>query len=154
MTLALEALARDLAGTLVLSRGVVGDPASRAAAAYERFAAPATSSGVGWAPSGRERRQLAQGLLRATARPGSAALYAEAWSEGLHAFWLTPPVPFGLGAAETFPGQETLRQSIVAVFSGRSADVTMVSLALARALDAATRTVHVRHPNTTLTPLV
>ena len=128
-------------------------PASSIAAAKGMADAYATYAGAAMAGvtlpvfTGLEKNALMSQLIAAIAVPlvGSPATLATAWSSGVSAFWLTPPVVFvGPGLAGTvsgFTGQSALQSSLQTAFLMLTNSISQTAALMASALDVATKTV-------------
>lgn len=129
--------------------------AGRLASAYAGYAAGGMALGIPWVPTGAEEQRLRL-RLRAALVPetGSPVSMASAFTEGVLAFWLTPPVPFGPGVVTVIPGLIGLQTGLAAFFANPLNPSAAVASCVASLLDQATRTVVVVYPVTGPAPLV
>lgn len=128
--------------------------ASAYASAYQVYAASATAGVFPWVPTGVEEVSLRSALLGGFSAKVSGATAAAGWATGLLAFWMAPPVAFGVGAVTSFSGQGVLQATLSGLFSVPSGSREMVAGQLSTALDIATRTVIVTIPGIGAVPLL
>lgn len=117
------------------------------AGAYADYSQTALAAASAPTFIGTERNLLAQTLLAAIVNPttGTPAKMAQAWTDGVRTFWLTPPVAFagaaGIGPATAFVGEPLLLSLLTTLFSNISNTTQTAARQLAEYLDAATKTI-------------
>ena len=85
---------------------------------------------------------LQQSLLAAIQIPaGNPVLFAQAWSTGLTAYWLTPPVVITGGTVLGVPGVLAATPLLTTLFANIQATVPSTASGLASILDTVSRTV-------------
>lgn len=155
MPLILPMLTQGLAAALSSPTPSFDAAAERLAGAYARYAAAGTAAGIPWVPTGAEELRLRMRLRAGMVKDGGSPLaFATAFSEGLLAFWMTPPVPFGPGVTAAMLGLPGLQVTLAAFFANPNNPTPAVVSTLAGALDLATRTVVVVYPVTGPVPLI
>jgi hypothetical protein len=99
-------------------------------------------------------------LLNAMATPvsGTPAKFAQAWANGVQAFWLAPPVAvLGVqsGVVTAIPGATALTGILTTLFANPANPAAVVAAQLASALDTATKTAiaTVAPPPATMVPI-
>jgi hypothetical protein len=103
------------------------------------------------------KKALEGHLAAAMAVPaGDAVAVASAFSTGIMAYWMTPPVPCVGGAASgvvtAMPGAGAVVGPLTAAFKNTKNSETAIANQIASALDVATRTVLVTYATPTPTP--
>jgi len=115
------------------------------ARAYNTYALTAQAGALLPTFVGIEAQALAGQLAGVMTNPnGTAVQFANAFANGIEAFWLLPPVPFagaGVGAVSLFPGKGALVGQLTSVFSSFTDQTAAKAAEIASALDVATRTV-------------
>lgn len=120
--------------------------ASKLAGAYDKYCKTALAGGIPPVFTGAEKPALEgslAGVLAAGA--GSAAQVAQAWSMGIQAYWVVPPVPFMAppitGVVTVMPGAAIVIPAITGVLLNTKNTADSAAQGLAAALDVATKTV-------------
>lgn len=144
----------------------VEEAAKRYAEAYFSYAKGAIAKGaVVQAPpvlTPANKEQLRRELLAAMKNPNSGThiKMAKAWATGVSKFWLSPPVNFVAGPIVSitgtlvFPGQPILLATLLSLFVNNRNSISKAAGDLAKALDAATKTiiVNLQYPNPAAPP--
>lgn len=120
--------------------------ASKLAGAYDKYCKAALAGGIPPVFTGAEKPAL-EGFLAGVlaSGAGSAAQVAQAWSTGIQAYWVAPPVPFMAppiaGVVTAMPGAASAVSTITGVLSNMANTEDSAAQGLAAALDVATKTV-------------
>jgi len=146
MPLDMSSLARGLAAIFKSWPSNGTEAASKIAEEYDKYCRKGKAPPGSPVFTGAEKPALASVLAGAIGAPGgSAAAAAAAFSSGIQAYWLSPPVPFVGGAASgvssAMPGAAAIIGPLTGALSNLANSEEAIGQQIASQLDAATRTV-------------
>jgi hypothetical protein len=157
MPLIKENLAAELETTfLLMSTPAIS--ANKMAMAYDNYCKSGLAGGIPPVFTSLEVKKLEATLFSAIASPnaGSPAVIAAAWSSGIQAYWMTPPVLFTappvVGAVTVVTGIAAVASGLTGIFSNKNNTPSLAANGIADILDVVTKTVLVTFTAPTPTP--
>lgn len=130
------------------------EAAGKLARAYFDYVSSATAGGTPAAFTGLERSAMEANLASSFHPNGSPSEAAGSLSRAVGAFWMSPPVVFGLGPVVSWAGATTLTATLVSSLSSPKTPAGVAAKKIASALDSATRLVMVGTPPSGPLPVV
>jgi len=120
--------------------------AQKIAAAYDSYCKTGLAGGVPPLLTGTEAKRMEGPLAGAlSSSSGSAAAVGAAFSSGVQAYWLSPPIPFMAppitGVVTAVPGAGAVAGAVTGALSNVANSEATIAAQIAAALDAATKTV-------------
>ena len=150
MPIVMAKLAKGLADVFRSQPDSGAMTASKIAQEYDLYCKPALAAPGMPIFTGAEKKALEGPLAAALSNQnGTAAMVAQAFSMGIQAYWLAPPVIFSGGPASgvvtAMPGAAAVIAPLTAAFSNLNNTEDTIGQLIAAALDAATKTVLVTY---------